>query len=152
MIESDWFYYSQDGETFGPLTLEQMIERACAGALKSRAVVCRAGEEEWSAVSSHAILGDKLSPPIAMSCRKSKLQAALDTLLIATPEQREVLIERLSKVKVLYRSADENHKGSVSLWQVLDLIDAGVLPLETQVCVEGSEYWRDAVMVCAGRS
>ena len=149
MSESNWFYYAQNEKAFGPFRVEQMIEHAEMGVMKADALVCRAGEETWSNVGNHAFLSAQLSAPIAVFHRKEQLRATLDTLLIGNPKHRDVLIDRLGRVKVFYRSNGEHHKGAISLWQVLDMIDAGVLPIDTQVCVDGSDYWRDALMVCA---
>src|ERR1043166_3550174 len=148
MSEWDWFYYAQNEEAFGPFKLEQMIEHAATGAINPDALVCRAGENEWSALSEHSFLSARLSTLIAAFRRRAQLRATLDALLIG-PMNRDVLIERLGRVKVFYKSTEEHSKSAISLWQVFGMIDAGVLPIETQVCVEGSDYWRDALVVCS---
>jgi hypothetical protein len=64
--------------------------------------------------------------------------------------QRAAIAARFGTIQCFYRRNDEQI-GPISIWQVLDLIDSGVLPMETKICLTGSDYWRYAVSVLAGQ-
>jgi len=58
----------------------------------------------------------------------------------ARDEEAE-FISRLSKITCYYRN-NEEQVGPVSLWQVHEMIDSGVLPVDVSVIVSGTDFWR----------
>ena len=58
-----------------------------------------------------------------------------------TADEQVEFFSRLTKTTCYYRNNDEQ-VGPVSLWQVHELIDAGVLPADVPVIVSGTDFWR----------
>ncbi len=164
----DWFYFLQDAQIHGPMSLVDVCHRAEKGALRSDALVCRAGEEQWSRIPEHVFLCRALSDSLARHEHKRALLQILKAVMKTVSINRDLAIQRLNEIKVFYRNAPqqlapagrdsleffqstEEKVGPCTLWQVLDGIDAETLPVEVQVCILGTDFWRDALKVCATR-
>jgi hypothetical protein len=145
---SGWFYYHQAEETFGPLPLAELEVSIKTGTMRPDALVCQAGEDVWSTIPQHPLLSETLSAILTEQRREAELYSLLNRVIITKPNERDRRIDQLGRIVVFYGSKNDS-RGPISLWQVVDMIDAKVLPIDTAVCVEGSDYWRDAVVVSA---
>jgi hypothetical protein len=147
-VEELYFYLFQDNATHGPLLADELRRLARNGTVGGDTVVCKAGEEDWSLVRDHSLACGIVEQAMAEYEHKQKLSGLLDSVWCVDIAKRDSHMERLSAIRVYY-GVQSDRMGPTTLWQVLDLIDAEVLAIEIQVCVVGSDYWRDAVIVAA---
>ena len=147
-MSDDVFYFFQGDDTHGPFTVTQLRQQVLSGKLHAETLVCKAGEEHWVRLAEHDSLCPQLSGAIAEYRHKSDLRVLMNRLVDVDMVSREATITHLSETMVYYRCKCEIC-GPITLWQVLDLMDSSVLPLETEVCLKGADYWREALLVCA---
>ena len=149
-----YFYLFQNGETDGPMTGNELADKARIGAIRDDTLACQAGEQEWVLISSHPVVREIVAAPLSEWFRENERKNQLDRLLSVEPKIRDAVVDKLSSIRVFYGNPDEK-LGPITLWQVVDLIDANILSLDIRICVVGSDYWREAVSVagklCLGK-
>jgi hypothetical protein len=52
-MSNEAFYYWQDDAAHGPWTLPEMMDKSLIGVMKQDALVCQAGEAQWSTIHQH---------------------------------------------------------------------------------------------------
>jgi hypothetical protein len=159
-----WFYVHQDGHTRDAVTIAELQQAILGGTIRGDSLTCEAGETEWQPISAHPLLASHLSPLFARMRRLAELQAALEEVGAAINQNRDGVSNRLSSIQVFYRSGSDiienppprgpvffekttDTLGPATLWVVLDLIDAGTLPVYTQACRKGTDFWTDALQM-----
>jgi hypothetical protein len=159
-----WFYIHQDGQTRDAVTLAEIKQEILGGKLRADSLACEAGETEWQTVSAHALLASELAPLFARTRRLAELQSTLEAVGASVSRGLDRASNLLSATQVFYRSATDiidnpsagpvffektaETLGPTTLWVVYELIDAGTLPVYTQACIKGTDFWRDALQIC----
>jgi len=160
-----WFYVYQDGQTRDAVTITELQQAILSGTLRQDSLACEAGETEWRPIATHPLLVSQLAPTFTRTRRLAQLQAALEQVGTAAVRSRDAVSDRLSTVQVFYRSGSDiienpvprdpaffkktaDTLGPSTLWVVFELIDAGTLPVYTQACQKGTDFWRDALWLC----
>jgi len=121
-------HYIEAGQLAGPIPLFEVLSSVKHGSLPEATLIRHVGSDQWTAVPAELL----------QTIRESGVK---------TPE-RKPMADRLSDLKaamekqVFWFEAGEV-KGPTDYYMILQLAEAGHLPLDTQVCPAGTEEWHE---------
>jgi hypothetical protein len=79
--------------------------------------------------------------------RATRTQARRQRLETLLADHREWVITQLSQIRCHHRPGESGPE-PLTLWQIFERIQAGTLPPETEVCLAGTEEWREVESQC----